>query len=177
MDVDTAIARLTRMTAADNEPVLDSDALLDLLKTAARVDPFGNSVQNVDGPDYESGIYYPAGSIAVANGTRFWRAIQGGTSVGTAFPVITANPQGVLLYDGGDLIWQDYGNQWVPTYDLNAAAAEGWRWKAAQVAGRYSFASDGQQFSRSEFIAHCFQMSSQYDHAYAYQITIGTLGD
>lgn len=46
--------------------------------------------------------------------------------------------------------------------DLNAAAAEGWRWKAAAVAGEYGFSIDGQRFDRDQMHAMCLAMVGHY---------------
>jgi hypothetical protein len=51
---------------------------------------------------------------------------------------------------------------WVPTWDLNAAAAEGWRWKASAVSGNFDFETDGQSFDRSQVEANCLTMATQY---------------
>jgi len=51
---------------------------------------------------------------------------------------------------------------WTPTWDLNRGAAEGWRRKAAKLAMRFDFSSDGQSFSRSQAIAQCERMIEQY---------------
>lgn len=51
---------------------------------------------------------------------------------------------------------------WIETYDLNAAAAEGWRWKAGKAASDVTFNTDGQGFSMSHLIAHCERMSRHY---------------
>lgn len=51
---------------------------------------------------------------------------------------------------------------WTPTWDLDVAAAEGWRWKAAQVAGSYSFATDGQSFNRSDMVKACQDMARMF---------------
>lgn len=51
---------------------------------------------------------------------------------------------------------------WTPTWDLDAAASEGWSWKAAKVAGAYNFAEDGQRFDRSQMHAQCLAMARQY---------------
>jgi hypothetical protein len=48
------------------------------------------------------------------------------------------------------------------TWDLNAAAAEGWRRKMAKAAGRYQFSADGQSFSRDQVIAQCKAMVKIY---------------
>lgn len=51
---------------------------------------------------------------------------------------------------------------WTGTYDLNAAAAEGWRWKAAKVAGKFGFSSDGQTFNREQIHKACLAMAATY---------------
>lgn len=51
---------------------------------------------------------------------------------------------------------------WTETWDLNAAAAEGWRWKAAKVAGYFTFGTDGQTFNRSDMAKACQDMARTY---------------
>jgi hypothetical protein len=51
---------------------------------------------------------------------------------------------------------------WTPSYNLNAAAAEGWRRKAGKVAGEFDFSTDGQSFSRSQQYRACLDMAAQY---------------
>lgn len=51
---------------------------------------------------------------------------------------------------------------WTATYDLNAAAAEGWRMKAGKVAGQFSFTTDGQTFQRAEMYKACLEMAQRY---------------
>lgn len=51
---------------------------------------------------------------------------------------------------------------WVPTWDLNAAAAEGWRWKAGKVAGAYTFSDAGAMFNRSDMVKACMDMAKTY---------------
>ena len=66
------------------------------------------------------------------------------------------------LADSTDLLPSD--TDWTPTYDLNRGAAEGWRWKAAKLAGDYDFSADGATFSRSQARAHCVDMALHYTH-------------
>ena len=49
------------------------------------------------------------------------------------------------------------------SYDLNAAAADVWRAKAANAGKMYDFSSDGQSFRRSQFYQHCTQMAQYYE--------------
>lgn len=51
---------------------------------------------------------------------------------------------------------------WTPTYDLNAAAAEGWRWKAGSAAGQYDWTSTLQQFKPSQIAAACLAQAKVY---------------
>lgn len=44
---------------------------------------------------------------------------------------------------------------WVPTWDVNAAAAEGWLRKAGRAAAKFNFAEDGQRFDRAQIYQHC----------------------
>jgi len=45
---------------------------------------------------------------------------------------------------------QDANDDWIATYDLNAAAADIWEEKAAIVAQDFSFSADGGQYSREQ---------------------------
>lgn len=51
---------------------------------------------------------------------------------------------------------------WDPTWDLDAAAAEGWRRKAGIAAARFNFAEDGQNFQRAQIYSHCLSQAEQY---------------
>lgn len=48
------------------------------------------------------------------------------------------------------------------TYDLNRAAAEGWRWKAAKVAGYFNITIDGGGINRGDLLEHCTKMVELY---------------
>jgi len=41
-------------------------------------------------------------------------------------------------------------DEWIPTYDLHAAAADIWEEKAAGIAENYDFSADGGNYSRSQ---------------------------
>lgn len=55
---------------------------------------------------------------------------------------------------------QDLG--YTPTYDLNRAAARGWRLKAARVAADYDLDVSGKALSRSQMVAQLLQLASSY---------------
>jgi hypothetical protein len=57
----------------------------------------------------------------------------------------------------------DYADAaWTPTWDLDAAAAEGWRRKAGIAAARFNFAEDSQRFDRAQIYAHCLSQAAEY---------------
>jgi hypothetical protein len=52
--------------------------------------------------------------------------------------------------------------RWTPTFDLYAAVAEGWRWKAAKAAERFSFSADGASYNRDQIYTHCMEQAKRY---------------
>jgi len=51
---------------------------------------------------------------------------------------------------------------WTPTYDYNAAAAEGWRWKAAKASEMIAADLDGAKLSAEQLFEHCERMIGVY---------------
>lgn len=49
------------------------------------------------------------------------------------------------------------------SYDLNAAAAAGWREWMASKAELYQFSADGASYNRQQWFLHCAQMADYYD--------------
>lgn len=52
--------------------------------------------------------------------------------------------------------------EWIPTYKLRAAAAEGWRWKAAKASEMVSTDLDGDRMSANQMFEHCERMIRRY---------------
>lgn len=65
------------------------------------------------------------------------------------------------------------GPEWVPTYRLKAAAAEGWRWKAAKASELISSDLDGDRMSAHQVFNHCMEMVKLYSRGSA-GVSIGT---
>lgn len=63
----------------------------------------------------------------------------------------TANQAGTAYYLDGR------------SYDLNGAAAMGWRERAGKQAGGYDFRVEGRQYSRSQWFKHCMEMAQYYE--------------
>lgn len=53
-------------------------------------------------------------------------------------------------------------DDWEGAWALNAAAAEGWRMKAARVAGDFNFSADDASYSKGDVMAHCLEMEQSY---------------
>lgn len=51
---------------------------------------------------------------------------------------------------------------WIPTYDLNAAAAEVWQEKAGALSERYDFKADGGDFAISQAYDHAVRQTAYY---------------
>ena len=68
-------------------------------------------------------------------------------------------------------------DDWTPTYNLRAAAAEGWRWKAGRCANLVSADLDGDRLSSNQIHDHCLAMIKQYAGAASPSVGQGTTDD
>ena len=66
---------------------------------------------------------------------------------------------------------------WTPSWDLSAAAAEGWRRKAGKVAGRFNVTLDGESLLRAQAFAHCLRMAEQYAKNVAGSLSLSNYAD
>ncbi len=158
-----ARARLERLVAHTTPPTLDAEEISALLLVAARVDSAG-ALREEAGAEWAPSTAYAVGDTVVPtsrNGVRY-RVSVAGTS-GAAEPATW--PVTGTVTDGG-VTWEiDTATPaaWSPTYDLAAAAAEGWRVKAGLVSDRFRFADDGDSYDRDQVFAHCVRMAEQYE--------------
>ncbi len=51
---------------------------------------------------------------------------------------------------------------WIPTYNLNMAAAQIWDEKAAAISNQYDFKADGGDYSRSQAFKHASEQAKYY---------------
>jgi hypothetical protein len=161
-----ARALIESMVDASADPVLTSDELDRLVALAKRPDAAGNLPGSVDGAaTWEASTSYSIGDIVTADpaGGRWWVCVVPGTSDATdpIWPDITGVRNSAQVSDG-QVRWMDAGGTWVPTWDLDLAAAHGWELKAGKVAGRFDFTTDGQTFRRGQLLDHARTMSKMY---------------
>ena len=57
---------------------------------------------------------------------------------------------------------EDANEDWLPTYDINAAAADVWQEKAAAITEDFDFSADGASYQRSQKYQHALEMAAYY---------------
>ena len=168
----TADARLQlqRMTAADVLPRLTDEEITDLLAGAQRVDRGGVAPDGY--PDWAAQTPYALGGQVVprTRNAHVYTVTTAGTSGGSEPTWPTS--AGATVTDG-TVVWTEAGTTtWTPTWDLNAAAAEGWRWKMGKCSEAYAFTNAGQSFHREEVFAHCERMARFYARRVAVVVAV-----
>lgn len=96
----------------------------------------------------------------VTSGTTIWRVYDAnGTTLGTAD--YTANYIRGIVTFGSD---QEGSTRYLDarSYDLDGAAADAWRERAAKVSSYYSFKAGENAMSRSDWFKHCKTMADFY---------------
>ena len=167
MDEVSALTRLKRMVAFSEDPALDASALADLMLMAKRPDSNGNLPTNVStAPTWVASTAYAPGDVVQPSPVdgRWWRCAIGGTSDITQpdWPDLRGEERTGRTVGDGFVTWEDAGAAWAPTWDLDAAAVEGWEQKAAIASGRYQFTTDGQTFLRQQVVANCHAQADRY---------------
>lgn len=156
-----AIRKLATMVAANEFPELDSNQLGELIDAHRRWRP------------WTANTYYEVGDMivpTVPNG-RMYQCIIAGNSGNTEppFPRIGYfmgqtffETEQQTPYEGFGITWQDNGFTQQETYDIRAAAREGWMWKASNVANLAN-TDDGKMSIQVHIIQeNCLQMAAKY---------------
>lgn len=79
------------------------------------------------------------------------------------YPLMDAHSQESLTWDYSTTPPTSSENEdWIPTYDLNSAAAEIWDEKAAAVASNYSFSADGANLSRGDVVKNYERQAAKF---------------
>lgn len=170
MNATEARTRLESMTAWDQAPTLTAGEITALLAASRRID---RSFRNPDDDtDWIASTAYALDDrrAPITRNGHVYIVTTAGTS-GLTEPAWPLTAAGTIV-DGG-VTWTENGLGWAPTYALNAAAAEGWRWKAGKVAGKFGFATDQQIFNREHMNKMCLAMADRYAKRVSGNIRIG----
>jgi hypothetical protein len=176
--------RLSQMVAASEEPILDDDALEDLMRLARVVDRYGTA------PDaykiWKAATTYEVGDGAVPTSRGYagpqswssqmyippaipytaaivWQVTVAGVS-GANEPVWPSSVViGSTTVADGSVTWKAVNwTPWFGNWDTALAACEGWRRKAGLTANGYQFSDQGKMLSRNQIFEQCIKMSQQY---------------
>lgn len=156
-----ARVRLERMLASATPPTLTPAEIDDLMVLARRSGPSG--IDPDDETEWAASMALAVGDYVVPpnrSGLRYLITASDGAA-GTTEPTWPVSGASVTL-DGVTYQGTDEG-AWLPTYDLYAVAAEGWRWKAGKITDAYDFSTDQQTFNRSQAVEQCMKMAEYYD--------------
>ena len=96
----------------------------------------------------------------IESGTVFYIQDADGGTLGTALYALDAQ-RGVVTFaaDTAGSILYATGR----AYNMNGAAADVWRKKAANASRMYDFSTDNHSMKRSQYMQHCRQMAEIYD--------------
>lgn len=156
-----ALARLTSMLSPSDYPVLSAAELADLMIAHRTTDYYG--VWPDPFQPWAPATTYPVGALIVPtlrNGHYYRVTVAAGASgaVEPTWPTVS----GATVTIDGDTYAEAGAAPWLGAWDLAAAAAEGWTWKAGKVASNYDFRTDVSGFSRDQLLKHCLEMAKQY---------------
>lgn len=102
--------------------------------------------ENLEATSGGSAIFVIEDSVGNDQGTALWSA-----DYARGIVTFGADQKGTAYYMTGR------------SFDLNGAAADIWRMKAANAAKLYNFSTDGHNLSRSQIMEHCLKMCSYYE--------------
>ena len=159
-DVET---RLRRLVDDSGTAIWTQQQLQDILdEHKARVyrEQLVSEQTLTSGTTYEYKEYHSRHVNYEAGGTAYFQIEDGsGTQRGTADytadyisgrVTMAADQEGTVLYLSG---W---------SYDLDGAASDCWRERAARVSSYYDVQADGHRMSRSQWFAHCQETADMY---------------
>jgi len=114
----------------------------------------------VSASDYEYRIYHSRYGSFEEGGTAYFN-IEAANGEQRAAGTYTADyVRGVVTMSADQAGSALYLTGW--SYDLNGAAADCWRERAAKVSSYYNVDADGHRLSRSQWFDHCQDMAEMY---------------
>lgn len=177
-----ARTRLEGMLQWQSSPALSSTEVDTLYSLAKRTDAHGTEPDAY--ADWKAATVYALNALAVPrvrNGYVYKAtAISGtGTSAATEPTWPTVIGQTVIDNAGANQItWTCLAlAPWVPTFNLRAAAAEGWEWKAGKVVKDYDVKAGSVTAQRNQQYQACMKKAAFYrgGQLVSVPVTSGTL--
>lgn len=164
MKYDAALAEIRRRLAPGKPPVLTDADYAALLKSARRPDRYGYLPDNL--ADWIAGAHYPAGAAVrpTVPNQHFYILLDNNAGAAASeepapWPLLSGEQ--VTTADG--YVWQEAGlAAYIPTYDLESAAADGWMQKAAMSADAYNLSDNGLSLSRDQIYVHCERQAAYW---------------
>lgn len=163
----TARTRLEGMLQWQSVPALTSaevDTLFDLSK---RRDSYGTEPD--DYLDWKAATAYAVGALRVPttrNGFVYKVQSVSGTGTSGATEPVWPLVIGETVTDNAganQIVWVcEKGAPWIPTYDLRAAACEGWSWKAGKVASDFDVKAGSITAFRNQVAKTCMENAKKY---------------
>jgi hypothetical protein len=152
---DYTIAGVRYWTDAQLQTVLDRHKVEFYRESAVSVDTYENSnaaVRKIYWLPYQN----------LETGTAFELETDTGTTAGTASYTLDAQAGKITFStDQGGIAYVASG----AAYDINLAAADIWRVKAANASKLYSFATDNHRIDRGSYFKNCIEMAKYYEAA------------
>lgn len=155
-----ARTRLEGMLQWQSAPALSSGEVDTLFAMAKRADADG--IPPDEYADWKAATVYAVGALrapTIRNGFVY-KATVAGTS-GAAEPVWPTTI-GLTVVDGTATWRCDALAPWTPTWNLRAAAAEGWQWKAGKALKDYSVKAGSVTAQRNQIYQACMEKAREY---------------
>lgn len=138
----------------------EAQVLLDRYRSQLRFTPLREFPQSVSGT--VTYLDYEVPKTDLESFPAFELVDRNGNTIGTAD--YTLNEQtGAVRFDNNQFGSARFANGY--SYDLNAAAAAGWREAAGAKVNYFNFSADGSSFNRSEWFTHCLEMEKFYNRS------------
>lgn len=135
------------------------DHRLDLNRVPLKPEP-----ELTGGASLYKDYYAPAGNLEAFSGDEAVFVVEDGDGNAAGTASYTVDYQRGVVRFSADQGGTSYYLR-ARSYNLNAAAADLWRQKAAQYAERFDVKTDNHSLSRSQLIDHCLKMAAKFDMA------------
>jgi hypothetical protein len=169
-----ARAKLSDMVAATVFPTLSAEQLTRLLRESRRIDQYGWLPSWDDNIEWRAGAYEVDDIVVpvTRNGHVYIVSVAGTAVTEPDWPL---EAQGTVTQDGVEYTEvTDFLTVWYGAWDLNRAAAEGWRIKAGLVSNRHDFANNSGNYNPAQVFDHCMKMADHYNSKQIAAITLAS---